>query len=313
MEQILNIIPIHYTNNEINGLLKKCKGKKADYSLHFTQNEDFFLNTWQTFNIPHIPIHHDINRKYPDRNYIEFLKSVLETVVPLTCPLLDNTEYFFDPAELLRPCFYKIYRYNGSDYIYIIRLDLGFKPNYCDILEKGNNDITHFFSSKSVFLDADIHPVEKIEFKPDRKEIHIRQSISQTWIGETGRGYFIQGIWIDTELTKFFSRLFTAESVSTYPYFPFSCKFRTVSHFPVDFSEEGRKKHIELLDSAYNFIYPYMKDIESVLKNNEFSPDLPLFREIKAKADQNTIDYFSGYSIRRYLNEKGMKEYELEY
>ena len=43
MEQILNIIPIYYTSKEINGLLKKSKGIKADYSLHFTQNEDFFL------------------------------------------------------------------------------------------------------------------------------------------------------------------------------------------------------------------------------------------------------------------------------
>ncbi len=312
MEQILNIIPVYYTNNEINGLLKKCKENKADYSLHFTQNEDFFLNTWQTFNIPHIPIHHDINKKNPDNNYLAFLESVLETIIPLTSPLLYDTEYFFDPAELLRPCFYRIYSCNGAEYIYIVRLDLGFKPGYCDIIEKGDNDITHFFSTKSVFLDADIHPVERIVEKGGRKEIHIKQSISQTWIGETGRGYFIQGIWIDTELTKFFSRLFTDESVSTYPYYPFSCKFRTVSHFPVDFSVSGRKKHIEILDSAYNFIYPYMKDIEYVLKNNEFSTDLPLFMELKQKADPELISYFSGYSIRRYLNEKGMKEYELE-
>ena len=313
MEQILNIIPIDYTNNEINGLLKKSKENKADYSLHFTQNEDFFLNTWQTYNIPHIPIHHDIHRKNPDRNYISFLKSVLETIIPLTSPLLYDTEYFFDPAELLRPCFYKIYNYNGSQYIYIIRLDLSFKPNYCDIIEMGNNDISHFFSTKSVFLDADIHPVEKIIEKSGRKEVYIKQSISQTWIGETGRGYFIQGIWIDTELTKFFSRLFIDKNTSTYPYYPFSCKFRTVSHSPVDFSEEGRKKHISLIDSAYNFIYPYMKEIEKVLKNNEFSMDLPLFQEIKSKTDPEIISYFSKYGIRRYLNEKGMKEYELEY
>ncbi len=194
-----------------------------------------------------------------------------------------------------------------------MRLDFSFKPNYCDIIEKGNNDINHFFSTKSVFLDVDIHPVDKIVKKADRTEIHIKQSISQTWIGETGRGYFIQGIWIDTELTKFFTKIFTSESVSTYPYYPFSCKYRTVSHFPVNFNSEGRKKHLHLLDSAYNFIYPYMSEIESVLKNNEFSPELPLFREIKSKTDPDFSSFFSKYSIRRYLNEKGMKEYELEY
>ena len=312
MEQILNIIPIYYTNNEINRLLKKSKDIETRYSLHFTQNEDFFLNTRHTFNIPQIPVHHDINRRYPDDSYLSFLESVLETVIPLTGPLLLDTEYFFDPAELLRPCFYKIYKYNNAEYIYIVRLDLSFKPNYSNILKKGDNDITHFFSTKSVFLDVDIHPVEKTVQKSDRLDIHIKQSISQTWIGETGRGYFIQGIWIDTELTKFFSRLFTDENLSTYPYYPFSCKYRTVSHFPVDFTSEGRRNHISLLDSAYNFIYPYMKDIEAVLRNNEFSKDLPLFREIKKKVDPELGSCFSKYSIRRYLNEKGMREYELE-
>lgn len=56
-----------------------------------------------------------------------------------------------------------------------------------------------------------------------------------------------------------------------------------------------------------------MKEIEKVLKNNEFSMDLPLFKELRLKADPEIISYFSKYGIRRYLNEKGMKEYELEY
>jgi len=312
MEQILNIIPVCYCNNEVNEIIDKCKGTENSFSLHFTQNEDFFLNTWQTFNIPGIPVHHDIREKTPGNDYINFLKIVLKTIAPLVSPLLDDTEYFFDPAEMLRPCFYKIYRYNNAEYIYIVRLDLSFKPNYCDIIEMGDNDRTHLFSSKSVFLDVDMHPVEKVVQKSSMKEIQIKQSISQTWIGETGRGYFIQGIWIDTEITKFFSKLFTDENFSTYPYYPFSCKFRTVSHFPVEFSSEGREKHIKLLDSAFNFIYPYMNDIENVLKNNEFSQELPLFRELKDKVDSELFSSLSQYRIRRYLNEKGMREYELE-
>ncbi len=311
MEQILNIIPVYYTNNEINGIIEKCKGVGTDFTLHFSQNEDFFLDVKKDFRIPHIPVHHDIKKKEPDEKYLVFLKSVLETITPMIAPVIRDTTYFFDSSEMLRPCFYRLYSLNGNDYIYIVRLDLSFKPGECEIIEMGSNDITHLFSSRSIFLDVDIHPVEKTVKSGNGIDIYIKQSVSQTWIGETGRGYFIQGIWIDTELTKFFSKLFTDEKSSTYPYYPFSCKYRTLSHFPVDYSETGREKHIKLLDSAGSFINPYIKEIESVLKDNEFSPDLELFKEIKKQIDPDFYSFFSGYRIKRYLNDRGMKEYEL--
>lgn len=312
MDQILNTVTIRRTDNQINKIIEKCKEHRGKYTMHFTQNEEFFLKTGKTFSIPHLKIHHDINNPEPENSYMDMLATFLNDVIPFIAPVIEDTEYYFDPAEPLRPVFYRLYQIDGRQYLYMARLDLSFKPHDCEITEMGNNDITHLFETQSIFLDADILPVEKIhELKNGRREYHIRQSVSQTWIGETGRGYFIQGIWMDSELTKFFTRLFLPDNLLTYPYYPFQCKYRTLSYFPPVFGTAGRKKGAEILDRAYNFISPAMREIEVELRDNVFSSDLGLFRKLKESVNSEWYSDFSTLGIKRYLNAKGMKEYEL--
>ncbi|MCL2705465.1 MAG: hypothetical protein FWE72_04565, partial [Spirochaetaceae bacterium] len=180
------------------------------------------------------------------------------------------------------------------------------------ILEKGNNDITHKFSTENIFLDIDLLPIEKvIERDKNTTDYFIRQSVSQTWIGETGRGYFIQGIWMDNELTKFFTNIFLHKEILSYPYYPFTCKYRTLTHFPLKFEPLYRKKHITILDRSYNFLLPFMREVEKVFKDFLFSKEMDIYKSIKEKIDINWYDDFSNLKISRYLNNHGMKEYEV--
>ena len=312
MDQILNVISIHHTDSEINKIIKTCGDQNLPYTMHFSQNEDFFLKTKKTVIIPQFKIHHDFKNPYPDDKYMTNLISIIKELLPFINCLITDTTYYFDPAEPLRPVFYKLYNLEEKYYLYLVRFDFSFKPHNCEILEKGNNDITHKFSTENIFLDIDLLPIEKvIERDKNTTDYFIRQSVSQTWIGETGRGYFIQGIWMDNELTKFFTNIFLNKEILSYPYYPFTCKYRTLTHFPLKFEPLYREKHITILDRSYNFLLPFMREVEKVFKDFLFSKEMDIYKSIKEKIDINWYDDFSNLKISRYLNNHGMKEYEV--
>lgn len=313
MDQILNVISICHTDNEINGIIKKCKEHEPSYTMHFSQNEDFFLKIKDPVTIPYFKIHHNFDNPHPENGYTGKLAAIMEQVIPDLSAILKDTEYYFDPAELLRPVFFKSYDIEGRNYLYLVRLDLSFKPHDCEIREMGGNDITHTFTTRNLFLDINILPVEKIvEKEYGRIDFIIKQSISQTWIGETGRGYFIQGIWMDSELTRFFTKLFLQDNFLSYPYYPFVCKYRTISHVPMTFSPDARIKNVKILDRSFNFLEPYMRDIEEEFKISTFSPEMELYKELKKKISSEWYQDFKSLEIRRYLNNRGMREYELK-
>ena len=312
MDQILNVISIRKTNNETSRIIENCKDQRLPYTIHFSQNEDFFLKIKKTIIIPHFKVHHDIKNPYPDDEYITNISSIIKELLPFISCLLADTAYFFDPAEPLRPVFYKLYNFEEKYYLYLVRLDFSFKPHDCEIIEKGNNDITHKFSTKNIFLDIDILPIEKVaERDINITDYFIRQAISQTWIGETGRGYFIQGIWMDNELTKFFSNLFLPQEILSYPYYPFICKYRTLTHFPLNFDPLLREKNISILNRSYDFLLPFLREIENVFKDDLFSKEMGIYKNLKEKIERKWYDDFSSLKISRYLNNSGMKEYEI--
>jgi hypothetical protein len=136
--------------------------------------------------------------------------------------------------------------------------------------------------------------------------------ISSTWIGETGRGYRVQGIWMDQDLTKFLSKLFIPPDIRIHPYYPFSCKYRSICYFPFIPAEEGRRKGLPLLHRAISLLTPHIEEIEKVLKKNTFSEDLPLFRKIREEIPRDWKEMFAPLKMRAYLNEQEMKEYMFE-
>jgi hypothetical protein len=313
MEQILGRIQLGSSDRAINDLLKDSDPDPADYTRHYSQGEDFFLRLDRSIEVPHFPIHHDVRSKKPGASYIEPLRELLAKVVPALPNVFSELTYFFDPGEILRPAFYKLYKIQGVTYLYLLRMDIHFNPNLFTILDSGSNDVAPAYRTDRIFLDADLIPLSKILYENQRiTGFEVEQLVSQTWIGETGRGYFVQGIWLDRELTKFFSKLFLPRDRRFYPYYPFTCKYRSVCHTVVDLTSDGRKRLMPLLHRVREFLLPHMEEIQEALRQESFSEDLVTFRRLEQEVPEKWKEPFTAFEVRPYLNELDMKEFAIE-
>ncbi len=312
MDKIANSIPVRYTDSRINELIKSAGNSFAELPIHFNQNEEFFVKLPVEIEIPQIPVHHDIRNEVPEAAYLESVQNIVASLIPHMPGFFKDTTYFFDPAEVLRPCFFQIFKTQEQTYLYLGRLDLSFRTHDAEILDHGSNDFTPAYKTRNFYLDCDIIPLEEVVQDGGKiTAFALKQYISQTWIGETGRGYFVQGIWIDHELTKFFSRLFIPEGKSIYPYYPFTCKYRSLCHALIDCSPAGRKQGVPLLKKALEFLEPAMDSIQKQLKREPFSPDLPVYKALKLKVNTAWQRPWMNIRFKRYLNSQDMKEFVL--
>jgi AcrR family transcriptional regulator len=313
VESVSNEIQVGYADRKINALLEQVGAGTGAFTRHFSQGEEFFLRLDQEFTVPALPIHHDVRRAEPSAGYIEALRSLLAQVAARAPQVLRDLSYFFDPAEILRPCFFKLFRLEESFYLYLLRMDLALKPSEGTIMERGTNDTTPRYSTRKLFLESVIIPLEEVVRDDGKvKSFRIRQTISQTWIGEQGRGYFVQGIWMDADLTKFFSRLFLPSGMKSYPFYPYLCKYKTVCQAIINPAPEGRKATIPYLHRALQFLVPVMDRIQSVMKSASFSEDLGFFRELKAKVPASWYEAWKNVRLESYLNEAERREFRVE-
>ena len=313
MEKVKGVIPVTYTDKEINSLIGGTRGKDTEYTRHYNQNEDFFIRLSSPVTVPRFPVHHDIAQIRPADEYIAGLRGLMASLTGQVPQLFRGLTYFFDPSEILRPAFYQIFRFGDSEYLYLLRLDLLFRVHEGETLEGETNDSTPVYRTRSLFLDSDVIPLDGVSVDSGKiTGFSLKQTVSQTWIGETGRGYFVQGIWMDSELTKFFSKLFLPEGLKSYPYYPFQCKHRTITLFLLDHSPEGRKYYIPSLHRVVDFLAPEMESIQDALRDDIFSLEMPVFRRIRRRVPGSLKNLWAGLTVRRYLNDRDMKEYSIE-
>ncbi len=308
-----NTIPAKVTDPALNALLTEAPEGERPLGLHFSQTEEFFVRTQEEYRVPRLAIHHDVRRPQPDPGYISRLAEVLAQLVRLAPQLWRGLSYLFDPAEVLRPSFFQLYRLGGRQYLYLLRLDLAFRPQAHRVLERGDNDLSPAFSTGELYLESSLIPLQGVQEENGRiSGLLVDQSISSTWIGETGRGYFVQGIWMDNDLTRFFSRLFLPSGLRTYPYFPYLCRYRTLCRSLIRFSAPQREEALPQFHQAYEFLKPLMGRVESSLKAGEFSEDNPVFRELKSRVPESWYRSWEGLRVEAYLNEQDLKEYRIE-
>ena len=313
MEQISNEVRVSYSDRELNALLESIGDAERSFSRHFNQGEDFFLQLDDAYTVPHLPIHHDVRQSQPGAEYLSALRGVMEQVVRLVPQVLKGLAYFFDPAEIQRPCFYHVYRVEESLYLYLLRIDLMMRAAESTVIERGTNDTTPFFSSRKIFLETTVIPLEAVVRQDGTvKAFRIRQTISQTWIGEYGRGYVQQGIWMDADLTRFFSRLFLPADRKTYPYFPYLCKYKTVCQSVIDLSPARRTATIPSLHRSLQFLLPAMERIQREMKNASFSEEMGIFKELKSKVPAAWYEPWKNIRVQAYLNESDMREFRID-
>ena len=314
MDKLLSDIPVTFTDDQINSLLNRRRDTEPEHSRHFSQNEEFFLQLSSEFTVPQFPIHHDIEKKRPEGEYLDSLRELLEQVVPLAPSLFHGLTYYFNPTDILRPGFFQIFKIKGKLFLYLLQLDISFRTHYGTIRQKGGNDKTHTYASRQLFIDNDLIPLNDYDERDGKiHSFKIEQLVTKTWVGEYGKGYFIQGIWIDRDLTKFFSKLFLPKGKRTYPYYPFPCKHRTICHSVLNFAPEGRKTHLSYLYRAREFLLPYLDEIQETLKDQDFSEEMPLFVKIKNKVSERWDEVWKPLQIKTYLNDRDMKEFAVDF
>jgi hypothetical protein len=316
MDQILNEIPVASPDAEINGLLGSISesAENVPCAVRYNHNEELFLELGSAVEIPRFPIHHDIREEKPSEEYVASIRDLVGNLAKLLPGVFRGLAYSFDPTDPLKPRFHKLYKVEDSIYLFLLRLDLVFRHFQGEVLETGTNDVTPVYRTKRLYMDSELIPLEGIQMdRGQARSFKVRQLVSETWIGETGRGYLQHGIWMDNDLTRFFTKLVLSEKASLYPYFPLFCKYKTICAQAVPPTPEQRKKLLPLLHRSIAFLAPEMGRIQASLRTRKYSESLPEYLDIRARIPASWRDVLSGFAIRPYLNERESKEYALEH
>ena len=162
VEQISNEIQVGYADIGLNGLLGSIGDEQRAFERRFSQSEDFFLHLPDPLSVPHFQIHHDVRQAEPSPEYAADLLAVTEQIARCAPQVLKGLTYFFDPAEILRPGFYHLYRLGERLFLYLLRVDLMMRPSESTVIERGTNDMTPAYSTHNLFLEASIIPLEEI-------------------------------------------------------------------------------------------------------------------------------------------------------
>jgi hypothetical protein len=313
VEQLTNEISVGYSDPDINALIASIGDASAGFTRHFNHGEDFFLKLEKEFSVPHFPVHHDVRIAEPGPEYLRSLRPVIGEIAGLAPQVLKGLTYFFDPTETLRPNFFQVFRMGDSLYLYLLRLDLALKPSAGTVTERGGNDITPRYRARNLFMEPVVLPLDEVVVRDGRTvSFKVRQTISQTWIGERGRGYFVQGIWMDMDLTRFFSRLLLPAGAKTYPFFPFLCKYKTICRSLIDLAPRERHEAVPELHRAIGFLAPAMEEIQAALKESGFAEDIPIFTGLKENIPEDWYAALRSVRITAYLNEAEMREFLVE-
>jgi hypothetical protein len=318
VEQVSNEIRIGYVDPGLNETLAAVGSGTQSYSRHFSQFGDLFLLLEAEFTVPSLPIHHDVHQPRPEANYLERLRETIAFIAGLAPQVFRSLGYFFDPTEILRPCFFQVSRHGDDAFLYLLRVDLAMRPAEGAVIERGTNNTTARWKSRKLFLEPAIVPLAEVP--ADGSSIggfRVLQAISETYIGEVGdsgaaAAFSKQGVWMDPRLTRFFSQLFLPSGAEVHPFHPFLCHYKTVCSLPLDLSPEGRRVAIPRLQRALAFLLPVMDRIQSALGRSEFSEDLEIFQELKKKVPESWCEPWRGVRVEAYLNERDRMEYRID-
>jgi len=253
MELLHNEIRVGSTDPAVNAAIASIPtaARNAPYSMRFNQNEEFFLELGTDIQVPSFPIHHDVRVPVPKPEYALPFRALARSLIAAMPGLFRGLAYCFDPAEILKPCFYKLYKVQDELYLYLLRIDLLPRPFDSRVTGRGDNDRTAAYTTRRLFVESDLIPLAGLAKEGERLTgFRIRQLVSQTWIGESGKGYTVRGIWMDADLTKFFTKLFLPAGLKVYPFYPLACKYKTVCGFVPVPEAEARKRALPQLHRA---------------------------------------------------------------
>jgi hypothetical protein len=300
------LIKAQNVDHAVDTILKRSRSRGAALRPFFNQNEELFVELEAPVVVPSLSIHHDVRLYRPNPAYAAAALKLVEQLVDRAPGLFEDVTYYFDPSDVLRLKFFQPCGIEAHRYLYMQTIDLAYRAQEHEVLVKGTNDLTPEYRTSRLFVEGLLLPLS------GSSGYQVRETFSQTWLGERGRGYFVQGIWIDHDLTKFFSKLFLPRGLKVYPFFPFVCRYRAICETLLDFGQEERRKRLDDLHRALQFIGPATQRIQQELRQTSFSEDLPLFQELKRKLPPRWNSFYNKLRITAYLNDRDMKEFRVE-
>jgi len=281
----------------------------ATLDRRFTQEEDFFLVLDEPFIVEPFEIHHDVTRSRPPERYLKVIRSLVAAWTDQVPGLFRGLSWYFDPKDLFHPLFVQVLSAREKHFLYLLRPDLTFRGRHGEVLEKGGNDTTPRHSSRHLFLESEVLPLETWETTSDQKSLWLRKLFGMTWQGESGRGYFVTARWLDQEITRLLSRSAFPPGVKTFPHFPLRCRYETLSVRCLTPTAEGRKKAAAVMETAWSLVEPWAERIQLGLKDDPFREDHPLVEQLRQDWGNRVSARWGGFRLEPYLNDQDQKEY----
>jgi hypothetical protein len=299
-------LDVSRTDERINKMLSIVPARAAGGGptvCHYNRNEDQFITLSERVTVPSMPVHHPMDVGTPPPGYRDAILTLVNALIRLESGLLAGTSWYFDPVNIHEPTFYRVEYVGDTPYLYLVLIDLTCRPLECEILAAGSNSTTSEYRTDRLYFECDWFPLESAS----ADSLEISQSIPFTWKGEAGQGYMLHGIWMDSDINKFFSKLILPAGKRNYPYYPFTCKQHCVS---MNAWGMGGPR---LLDEARKHIEPVLDDILSDLQANPFSELMPLFARIRSTIPESLGERWKDLTVTARLDEREQKEYTVEF
>jgi hypothetical protein len=292
---------------EIAGLLASAGGDPRPRDRRFNQEEEFFLVLDRPFVVPSFEIHHTVSSLVPGPGYLDALRQLVRSWVDLVPEVFAGLSWYFNPRDLFHPVFVQVLSARGQRFLSLLRPDLTFRGRHGEILDRGSNDLTPRYSTRTLFLEAEALPLATWETGPEGKKLFLAKLFEDTYHGEQGLGYLRTGRWIDTEITKLLTRAVVAPGTKTFPFYPLRCRHQTLSVGCVDLTEAGRKRAASHLAAAWPLVAPWAEALQRELKDEGARE--PLADRMKAQWGDRLSHRWGGYRLEAYLNDHDQKEY----
>ena len=314
VEQVSNEIRVRYTDAAVNAIIEGIGEATSPLGRHFSQNEDFFLQLEGEYSVPHIPIHHDVRVPRPSQEYLSILMGVVEQVARLAPQVLKGLTYFFDPAEILRPCFFQVFRIEERWYLYLLRVDLVMRAAESTVRERGTNDTTPWYTSRRLFLEDTVIPLAEVVREDGEGDVLPRERDDLADLDRrAGPGLLRAGDLDGYRPDQVLQPPLPAPeqedlSLLSVPVQVQDC----LPGLDQSFSAGPRKRHSLAPSRSCVPGPPYLDQIQEEMKNTPFSEEVPFFQALKAKVPADWYEAWSSLRVEAYLNAADMREYKIE-
>ncbi len=273
-----------------------------------TQNEEIYYLLSEPIRIKSFPIHHDLRHDQPYETYKQVIESTFSQVIPQIPNVFEGTQWRFEARDPFHPSFFQVFDCNGRSYVFLIRFDLSLRPRLSTVLSKGTNDMTADFETHYLFVTPEILPLDTTLSTDDK--LFVLWLFNSTWIGEKGRGYYLQGIWMDDSITQLVSRLISPPGTSLHPFFPIKCRYQSLSATLLFPTPIARKSVVTNLDTVLSALNGRFIEVQENLRNLDDAKALKLEDELRGQhllKLQTMLPIFASPQI----NTWNMKEYRV--